>query len=170
MEEFKNILVVVKSTKDCGKALHHGILLARSFQAKLYVMNLMHDPFGLEHWQLALPSLKAIKEEYATMQVKAKTDLDRMISAEKAKGLPIEVEVAKKDPLKEIERSVENHAIDLLIMTAHAEGHLEQMLFGRLNEEIHRRLPCTTMFVKKEPSRVKESLCLKGDRVQPCET
>jgi len=54
-------------------------------------------------------------------------------------------------------------------MIAHAEGHWEQMLFDRLNEEIHRKLPCTIMFVKQESSPVKQSLCLRGDRVQPCE-
>jgi len=54
-------------------------------------------------------------------------------------------------------------------MIAHAEGHWEQMLFDRLNEEIHRKLPCTIMFVKQESSPVKQSLCLRGDRVQPHE-
>ena len=46
---------------------------------------------------------------------------------------------------------------------------MEQMLFDRLNETIHRKLPCTTMFVKQEPAALKQRLCLQRDRVQPCE-
>lgn len=169
MEDFKNILVVTKSTKVCRKALHYGISLARNFHAGLHVLHLMHDPFGLEHWQLALPSLKALQEEYQHMRAQAKKDLDAMIAAEQAKGLPIQVGIAEGLPEKEILRAVKGNKIDLLIMIAHAEGHWEQMLFDRLNEEIHRKLPCTIMFVKQEPSPVKQSLCLRGDRVQPCE-
>jgi universal stress protein A len=170
MEDFKNILVVVKSTRSCRKALHYGISLARRFNAKLHVMHLMHDPFGLEYWQLALPSLKAIQQEYQDMRVKAKKDLDAMIAAEQAKGLQIEVGIAERAPEKEILGAVKDQEIDLLIIIAHEEGYLEQKLFGHLNEEIHRKLPCTIMFVKQEPSSVNQEFCLSRDRVQPCET
>jgi hypothetical protein len=74
-----------------------------------------------------------------------------------------------KNCSKEILRAVKGIKIDLLIMIAHAEGYLEQMLFDRLNEEIHRKLPCTIMFVKQEPSPVRQTFCLRRDRVQPCE-
>ena len=164
MEDFKNILIVVKSTKQCRKALHYGISLARSFQARLHVLYLMHDPFGLEHWQLALPSLKAIQEEYQHMRVKAKKDLDAMIAAEQSKGSAIQVSIAEGPPEKEIQRAVHDNHIDLLITLAHSENHLEQMLFGRLNEEIHRKLPCTVMFVKQEPAPVRPAFSMGRTR------
>ena len=155
MEDFKNILIVVKSTKQCRKALHYGISLARSFQARLHVLYLMHDPFGLEHWQLALPSLKAIQEEYQHMRVKAKKDLDAMIATEQSKGLAIQVSIAEGPSEKEIQQAVKENKTDLLITLAHEEGRLEQALFGRINEEIHRKLPCSILFVKQEPGRAK---------------
>jgi universal stress protein A len=150
MEDFKNILVVTNSTKYCRQALHHGISLAKRYNAEVHVLHLMHDPFNLDHWQLALPSLKSIKKEYQDMRTTTRKDLDAMIAAEQAKGL------SKK--------------IDLLIMLAHEEGYLEQSLFGSLNEKIHRKLPCTVMFIKQEPLPVKnQAYCLRADRVQPCE-
>jgi hypothetical protein len=63
MEDFKNILVVTNSTKYCRQALHYGISLAKRYNAEVHVLHLMHDPFNLDHWQLALPSLKSIKKE-----------------------------------------------------------------------------------------------------------
>lgn len=169
MEVFKNILVVTQSTKHCHKAVNYGIALARCFNAELHVLHLLHDPFNLDHWQLALPSLKAIKEEYKDMRTTIKKDLDAMIAAEQAKGLSIQVSIAEKSPEKEILHYVKDKKIDLLVMLAHAEGHLEQMMFEQLNEKIHRKLPCSIMFVKHEPQAVKQSFCLKADRVQPCE-
>lgn len=169
MEDFRNILVVSKSTKDCRKALDYGISLAKCFHARLHVLHVMHDPFGLDHWQLPLPSLNNIRKEYRDILVSARKDLDALLSAEQSQGLPIQVDIAEGPPEKEILRAVRHYKIDLLIMIAHAEGHLEQMLFDRLNEDIHRKLPCTIMFVKKEPTPVKQSFCLRRDRVEPCE-
>ncbi len=170
MDDFKNILVVTNSTKHCRQALHYGISLAESLHARLHVLHLMHDPFGLEHWQLPLPSLKSIRNEYQDIRAQGKKDLDAMIAAEQAKGLPVQISIAAGPPQEEILRAVKDNQIDLLIMIAHAEGYLEQVLFDRLNEEIHRKLPCTIMFVKQEPLPVKkQSFCLRRDRVQPCE-
>jgi len=169
MEDFKNILVVSQSTKDCRRALGYGISLTKCFHARLYVLHLIHDPFGLDHWQLPLPSLRSIRKEHRDILVKAQKDLDAILAAEQGRGLPIQVHIAEGPPDKEIRRAVKDHKIDLLIMIAHAEGYWEQRLFDRLSEEIHRDLPCTIMFVKKEPAPVKQAFCLRRDRVESCE-
>jgi len=38
MEDIKRILVVAKFTRYCKKAVHHGISLARHYQAELHVL------------------------------------------------------------------------------------------------------------------------------------
>lgn len=169
MEDFKNILIVTQSTKHCSKALHYGISMAKQYNAKVHVLHLLHDPFSLDHWQLALPSLKSIRAEYQDMRTTAKKELDALITAEQAEGLSIHVSIAERSPEREILHFVKENEIDLLVMLAHAEGHLEQMLFEQLNEKIHRKLPCSLMFIKHEPRSVKQSFCLRADRIQPCE-
>ncbi len=37
-------------------------------------------------------------------------------------------------------------------MLADEEDHLEHFLFGRSNEELVRRMPCSILLVKKEPA------------------
>jgi nucleotide-binding universal stress UspA family protein len=49
---------------------------------------------------------------------------------------------------------VKKEKIDLLIMTAHEEGHIEHFLFGRDNEELIRKMPCSIMLVKKALHKV----------------
>jgi nucleotide-binding universal stress UspA family protein len=170
MEDFKNILVVTNSTMYCRQALHHGISLAKRYKAEVHVLHLMHDPFNLDHLQLALPSLKSIKKEYQDMRTTTRKDLDALIAAEQAMGLSIQVGIAEGPPEKEILNLVKDKNIDLLIMLAHEEGYLEQSLFGSLNEKMHRKLPCTVMFIKQKQLPVKnQSYCLRADRVQPCE-
>ena len=43
MDDIKRILVVSRSTKNCKKALHHGIALAKQNNAKLYVLHVIHS-------------------------------------------------------------------------------------------------------------------------------
>jgi universal stress protein A len=151
MDDIKRILVVSRSTKYCQKAVHYGILLARKHEADLYIIHTIHNPFGLEGWNLPLPSITVLEEEYKSMQLEAKSHLDNMINSEKAKGMPIHVFIREGDPNKEIFRIVEEKKIDLLIMRAHEEGRLEHFLFGRSNEEIIRKMPCSIMLLKDEP-------------------
>ena len=57
---------------------------------------------------------------------------------------------------KEVFRVVQEKKIDLLIMRAHMEWRLEHFLFGRSNEEIIRKMPCSIMLVKDEPKAAPE--------------
>ena len=152
MDDIKRILVVSRSTKYCRKAVHYGILLAEKHEAELYVIHAIYNPFGLKGWNVPLPSHTLLAEEYKSMQQEAKTDLDNMINAEKAGGMPIEVLISTEEPTnKEVFRVIREKTIDLLIMRAHEEWLLEHFLFGRSNEEIIRKMPCSIMLVKDEP-------------------
>ncbi len=153
MEDVKGILVVSRSTKHCKKAVHYGITLAKQNGAKLYVLHVFDDPFGLEAWSLPVVSLKEIQEEYKRMQDGARSDLDRIIEAEKSTGIPIEVSLEDGDPDEKILHFVKENKIDLLIMLAHEEGRLEHLLFGRSIDRIIRKLPCSVLLVKQEPGR-----------------
>ena len=153
MDDIKRMLVVSRSTKHCRKAIHYGVLLGKQQEAELYVLHLFNDPFCLEHCQLPIVSLKSMQEEYRAMQEKAKADLETLAEAERANGLPIQVRVRDGNASKEILRLVKEEKIDLLILLAHEESRLEHMLFGRTNEELLRELPCSLLFVQKEPGR-----------------
>jgi universal stress protein A len=155
MEDVKNILVVSRSTKHCKKAVNYGLSLAKQNGAKLYVLHVFDDPFGLQAWSLPVVSLKEMQEEYQKMQDEACADLNRLIEAEKTTGISIEVSIADGDPDEKILHFVKDKNIDLLIMLAHEEGHLEHLLFGRSIDRIIRKLPCSVMLVKKEPERTK---------------
>jgi len=154
MHDVRRILVVSRSTKYSQKGVHYGISLAKQLEAELFVLHLFDDAFRLEHWQLPIPSLQALDEEYRSRQEKVKKEIDEIINREKVEGLPIQVLVRDGDPVKQIIQVVEKHKIDLLIIIAYHEGRLEHFLFGRTNEQLLRELPCSVLFVKKEPMKL----------------
>jgi universal stress protein A len=149
MEDINRILVLSQSTKQCKKAVHYGISLAKAYEAKLYVMHIIHNPFGLAGWNLPLISLTELDKDLKKMFQDARADLDRIIRQEETSGLSIEEIVVEADPLKEVFSFVEQEKIDLLVMVSHEEWRLEHFIFGREIHEIVRRMPCSVLLVQK---------------------
>jgi nucleotide-binding universal stress UspA family protein len=150
MEDVKRILVISRSTKDCKKAVHYGISLARTYGAQLSILHTMYDPFFLKGGSLPIPLLRALGEEYRAMVQEVKSDLDMMIQKERAEGMAIKEMVKDAEPVHEVVKIVEAENIDLLIMAAHDETRVEHIVYGRINHEIVRKLPCSVFLVKGE--------------------
>jgi len=148
MDDIKRILVVSRSTKHCRKAVHYGISLAKQYNAKLYVMHVIHDPFSLEGWNLPIPSLE---QEYKKLVKTTKEEIDRIIKSETADGLEVTEWIREGKPADEIVAAVREEKIDLLILSAHEEGRLEHYLFGRTVEELTRKMPCSILLVNYNP-------------------
>ena len=147
MDEIKHILVVSRMTTQCKLALHYGISLAKKYEAALSVIHTVHNPFGLDGW-----NLPPLEQDYSTLIRKSKADIDMAIRAERADGMEINEIIREGEPITVICKVVRQKRIDLLIMLAHEEGRLEHFLFGRCNEELVRRMPCSVLLVKKVPA------------------
>lgn len=150
MKDIKRILVLSRSTQDCKKAVHYGISLARKYKAQLSILHVMYDPFFLRGGSLPIPLLRGFEEEYQAMVQQVKIDLARMIKEERAQGMAITELVKDTEPVHEIVKVVETENIDLLIMAAHDEGRIEHIIYGRVNHQIVRRMPCSVFLVKGE--------------------
>lgn len=148
MEDIKRILVLSRSTKDCKKAVHYGISLARKYGAQLSILHVVHDLFFLRGSSLPIPLLRSFEEEYQAMLREARNDLDVMIQKEKVGGMAIKEMIKDAEPIHEIVKTVETEKIDLLIMAAHDEGRIEHIIYGRVNHQIVRRMPCSVFLVK----------------------
>ncbi len=151
MENVRNILVVSRMVKYDAKAIQTGASLARKYGAKLTIIHVIHDPFGIEGWNLPLPNLE---KDYQDLLRKTRNELDKIVEQERTGGIGIDVMLKEGEPTKEILKTVREKKIDLLVMLAHEEGHLEHFLFGRSNHELILKMPCSIMLIKKEPEFV----------------
>ena len=153
MNEFKRILVVAALIQSGRIAIRHGVSLARKYGAELFVLHSIYNPFGPKEWGLGT---RELAEEYEKSIVDTKRKLTGLVNAEKTKGMSIKVMVREGEPTGEILKAIEEENIDLLVMLAHEEGRLEDLLFNRSTDELVRKMPCSIMLVKKEPGEVIE--------------
>ncbi len=153
MNEYKRILVVSRMIQSSRKAIQFGVSLAQKYKAKLYVIHSIYNPFSLRGWSVGTLSLK---KEYQKILTDTKKQLSELVESEKKKGMAIKEFVLEGEPTTEILKTIKEEQIDLLVMLAHGEGRLEDLLFNRSNDELVRKMPCSIMLVKKEADPLPE--------------
>jgi len=155
METIKRILVVSRMNPYSRKIIHSGVSLARKYNAKLYILHLFSNPVDMV--AVNAPGLFPEEEykNYRNSQQEAKERLDKIIKQEIRNGYPITELISDHGPLEEIEKTVREESIDLILLSAHEEGRIEHALFGGDNDALVRRMPCSILLVKNEPGPVK---------------
>ena len=155
MREIKRILAMCGVTTCCQEIVDCGVNLARSYKAELYFIHIIHNPFGMEGWNLPMFSLE---EDYYKLLEETKEELEKIVASEQKNGLNIRGLVREGPPTEQILKTIKEKKIDLLIMSAHEEtrmgrleARLENFLFGASKDEIINKMPCSIMLVKQEP-------------------
>jgi len=147
MNDIRRIMVVAMDIKHSQETVRYGVSLARKYGAELVVLHVEHDPFGAHGWNLPFLS---VDEEYKELLREAEKNLEEVLRAESVNGLPVKEVIRHGEPIGVIRNVVEEERIDLLLMPAHEENRLEHFLFGRINEAIVRRMPCSILLVRQE--------------------
>lgn len=151
MPGFKRILVVSRMIQTCRPAIQRGVALARCYGAELSIIHSIHNPFGLKGWSLGTMSLA---KQYEQLLEETKRALAEIVASEKAGGMSVKEIVRDGEPTEEILKTIRDEKIDLLVMLAHEEGFLENLMFNRSNDELVRKMPCSILLVKKEPEGI----------------
>lgn len=150
MEKPKRILVASMCMRHSLNAVQWGISLAKQYNSELFITHILHNPFGLEGWNLPLPSGKAIEDEFLKMLQDAKKTIQHQIETENTEGLSIHQSVIEGEPVNEICKFIAEKQIDLLVMIAHEQGHFEHLLYGHKIRELIRKMQCSIFLVRRE--------------------
>lgn len=153
MENIKRILAISRITQDCRDVVQSGISLAKCLGAELQVLHLISNPVDQEALNAPLPFPDG-RKAYTSIEEETRDELDKLLRKELKSGFPIKLTIKDGDPVNEVINAVKAERIDLLLLLAHEEGRLEHMLFGRENDAIIRKIPCSILLVKKEPQPV----------------
>jgi nucleotide-binding universal stress UspA family protein len=113
MENIESVLVTVQANLDCVSVFKYAARLAERLKAKLFAVDVVHDPFAVMGWNLPIPSLK---DDYRTLLTDVRIRLKAMVAEEKERGFPAEYLLREGDPAEEVIKVVQAERIDLLFM------------------------------------------------------
>ena len=125
---YKRILVAVENSPADRTILGHVTDLARLMDAELLLVHVA-DGFAARHFDdLELRESEEMRQDRAYLEG-LRQDLS-------ARGLKVEVELAKGDPATQLVRLTQDRAVDLIAMSTHGHRFLSDVIFGATADKV----------------------------------
>jgi len=154
MIEYKNILYCTDFSEDAEFAFLHAQDLAKKYNAKLYILHILHSPYKyMRHVvdEYAEPG----RESFVTEKIidAAKEDLKRRY-VDRMEGIgSYEIFVKEGAPWVEIVKYAKDQNIDLIVMGTAGSSELERIEFGSTVENVARRAHCHVIAIRNPEKR-----------------
>src|SRR5271169_2807257 len=142
MTMYTNILIPTDGSELAGKAVHHGIALAKALGAKITVLTVL-PPFHTVTSDTQMIEDTAAQYN-ARMQEHAKKTLGAVAQAAQAVGVACEmVHVEHEHPYQAIIDSAGSKGCDLIVMASHGRHGISAIVLGSETVKVltHSKIP-----------------------------
>ena len=148
--EIKKILFPTDFTEGALAALPHAVDLAKSYKAKLCLLNVIYDMSTSTGLHIPHISFDALYDE---MEKSAKKELENF-GGEVREGLTdVEYSVVRGVPYEEILKFAAEQGVDLIVMGTHGRSGIDRVIFGSTTEKVVRNSDCPVLTVKSQKGK-----------------
>ncbi len=145
MIKLKKVLVPTDFSDSARQALKYGMSFAKEYGAELVLLHVVENlTVGYASDLFPVPMAEVFQE----ISGYAKTELAKLGTEARARGLTVQEQVVQGKPSAEIIRFASEHEIDVIVLGTHGKGMLDQALFGSTTERVVRRAPCPVLTVR----------------------
>ncbi len=142
--QIRSILVPVDFSSPSSQALGYAAGLARSFGAKLTLLNVV-EPIGAMPDFAANPLVRDLRE----VSAQAKEALKRLVARAQLEPAWIETLLVRHGtPFHEISEAAALLKSDLIVLATHGYTGLKHVLLGSTAERVVRHAPCPVLVVR----------------------
>jgi nucleotide-binding universal stress UspA family protein len=143
---YSQVLVPLDGSEASERALPHAHSLANAFSARVHllqVISLSHEyeasrGGGAESPTVIEYSLDMARQITTARQSRAERYLQAMAARLEANGLQVATSVRQGPIWETIAHVVEEHGIDLIVMSTHGRGGLQRFLVGSVTDRVIR--------------------------------
>ena len=139
--ELKSILVATDFTEASDKALHHGIAIARHYQAILYIVYVV-SPLG---FNLAGPDAIELAAEASGRDIN--NLVRQLLDSGRLNGVEVRPIVLKGNVDEEVESFAQAHRVDLVVVSTHGRCGMARLFFGSVAQLISKCCSCPVVTV-----------------------
>jgi nucleotide-binding universal stress UspA family protein len=137
------ILVPIDFSETSDVAVRYGVALARVFNAKLYLLHVIHEGVGAE---MAAPILPLGLLDL--MENDARERLAKILTEQEQKELRSESVLRRGAPDIQIVGFARERVVDLIVMGTHGRSGVAHLLMGGVAEKVVRKAPCPVLTVR----------------------
>jgi len=134
----RKILVPIDFSETSRKALHYAQQLAARFNATLYLLHVIQEPFLQDLYGTTLPNTNDFQDE---TEQRAREIMKSMVQ-ETEEDREVEMVVASGHPAREIIQFADTNGIDLIFMAHTGHTRLPDRILGSVTEHVVRTAHC----------------------------
>lgn len=135
------IMVLTDFSEVSELALEYALALARRYDARMYLTHVISP----ESYVLAEPGLAEMT--YQKMREAAEQSMADILISGRMRGVPHEVLLQEGTLWPTIERLIQQHQIDLVVIGTHGRGQFKKVILGSVAEEVFRQAGCAVLTV-----------------------
>jgi nucleotide-binding universal stress UspA family protein len=150
MMKIKNILFPTDFTEGALSALPYAVDLAKSYNAKLYLLHVIYDMSASTGLHVPHASLDEMYEE---MQKGAEKEIEKVGAEMRVELKNVETKVVRGVPYEEIRRFARENGMDLIIMGTHGRSGFDRIVFGSTAEKVVRNAVCPVLTIRTQKAK-----------------
>ncbi|HLJ28677.1 MAG TPA: universal stress protein [Candidatus Angelobacter sp.] len=139
---YKHILIPTDGSELAGKAVEHGLTLAKQLGAKVTIATVW-TPYHI--WTLETRMVEDTPAEYkAHMREQAAKLLSGILNSAKAAGIPCDtLQVEHEHAYQAIIDAAKSNGCDLIVMASHGRRGISAIILGSVTVKVltHSRIP-----------------------------
>jgi nucleotide-binding universal stress UspA family protein len=134
---YERLLVSTDGSENMERVIKSGITIADQLEVSVHALSVIPNVVTRDH--LAYDPETAA--ENAVEELKQKC---------RERGIAVDTEIRKGDPVEEILNCSEENNIDIIILGTHGRTGLDHAVIGSVAEQVVRRAPVPVMTVRSE--------------------
>ncbi|MBF0524789.1 MAG: universal stress protein [Deltaproteobacteria bacterium] len=149
MITYKSILYCTDFSEEAEMACYHAADLAQRYQAKLYVLHVLHS--GYRYMRNVVDEyLEKDEEGFVNQELidRAKVDLQSRYGSLLKSCPDVTYDARPGHPFVEIVRYARKQNVDLIVLGATGRSELDRQEFGSTVENVARRAHCHVMAIR----------------------
>jgi nucleotide-binding universal stress UspA family protein len=142
---YRNILIATDGSELAGKAVSHGVSLAKLANAKITAL-IVEAPFNV--FNVPESQTRQMSEAFAKhaehIKQHATKVMNHVADAAKAAGVTCEmVQLEHEQPYEAIIKTAEDKGCDLIVMASHGRSGISAVLLGSVTNKVltHTKIP-----------------------------
>jgi nucleotide-binding universal stress UspA family protein len=142
---YRHILIPTDGSELAGRAVHHGLALAKAVGAKVTAVTVeaSFDVYTVPASKVHEMS-EAFAEHAERVKAHAQKILDRVAEQARAAGVPCDIAQIEEDhPYEAIIEAAEQRGCDLIIMASHGRSGIAAIVLGSVTTKVltHTKIP-----------------------------
>jgi nucleotide-binding universal stress UspA family protein len=149
----KKILVAVDFSDGSARAVSVALDMAAKFNARVYVLHVLHDPSDAPGFYSAK---KAGKKVFRNMEQSAQEMMEAFVKAHVKPRRKFDVAIVPGLPPDQILRIAKREKADLIVLGTRGRSGWERLMLGSVADHVVRGASCPVLTVPETPKERKE--------------